>query len=196
VSHEQSETVQLPNGKWVNVYGRETPHAGKVLPGEREYGSVDEAVSAAKLRSHQHGLMYGNKPVPVSPNIPAPQFSPTVPQVGPGSPMYGKPIPRANPVQTNHPDPFAQMSFHELRELRAQMPDAQQFLAPYEHRAYARELMMQDPMKGLGLLGAIPGYQAAKGLGLMASRTGASQPFQQMGQGFLGIGEGLAKYFK
>jgi hypothetical protein len=110
--------------------------------------------------------------------------------------MYGKPIPRANPVQTNHPDPFAQMSFHELRELRAQMPDAQQFLAPYEHRAYARELMMQDPMKGLGLLGAIPGYQAAKGLGLMASRTGASQPFQQMGQGFLGIGEGLAKYFK
>jgi hypothetical protein len=107
--------------------------------------------------------------------------------------MYGKPIPRANPVSANHPDPFAKMGFHELRELRASLPDpeAQKFLAPYEHRAYARELMGQDPIKGLGLLAGIPGYQMAKGLGMMGSRTGSSDPWGQIKGGYTGMGEGL-----
>jgi hypothetical protein len=30
--HEQSETVQLPDGRWVNVYGRAVPKAGQQLP--------------------------------------------------------------------------------------------------------------------------------------------------------------------
>lgn len=136
---------------------------------------------------------YGGKTVPIPGPMPVGMIPPKVPQMGSGQPMFGKPIPRANPISGNHPDPFSRMSFHELRELRASLPDpqAQQFLAPYEHRAYARELMKQDPVKGLGLLGAIPGYQVAKGLGLMGSRTGSSQPFQQMGQGYMGMGEGL-----
>ena len=49
--HEQSETVQLPNGKWINVYGKKTKNAGKKLPGEIEHDTVEDAVDAAKKRS-------------------------------------------------------------------------------------------------------------------------------------------------
>lgn len=93
---------------------------------------------------------------------------------------------------------FDEMSFAELRRLRDSLPDpkAQEFLAPYEHRAFAREYMSQNPLMGLGLLGAIPGYQMAKGLGLIGSRTGFTNPFRQMGQGFMGIGEGLSEFIR
>jgi hypothetical protein len=92
---------------------------------------------------------------------------------------------------------FEGMSFEELRRLRASLPDpmAQRFLAPYEHRAFAREYMRENPFKGLGLLAGIPGYQLAKGMGLMGSRTGFSDPLRQMGQGYLGVGEGLGALF-
>jgi hypothetical protein len=93
---------------------------------------------------------------------------------------------------------FEGMSFHELRALRAANPDpmAQKFLAPYEHRAYAREYMGQNPLGGLSLLAGIPGYQVAKGLGLVGSRTGSSDPLRQMGQGYMGMGEGLLGLFR
>lgn len=55
MSHEQSETVQLKNGKWVNVYGRRTAKAGQRLPDDGEYDTVDEAVKAAKKRSKAAG---------------------------------------------------------------------------------------------------------------------------------------------
>jgi hypothetical protein len=140
---------------------------------------------------------YGGKPVPVPGPMPVGMVPPaTMPQVGLGQPMFGRPIPRANPVQTNHRDPFAEMSFEELRLLREKLPHAQQFLAPYEHRAFARELMGQNPIKGLGLLGGIPGYQVAKGLGLVGSRTGSSDPWGQMKQGYMGMGEGLMGLFR
>jgi len=50
MSHEQSETVER-DGKFYNVYGRNTPKAGQDLPGERPYDSLSEAVLAAKRRS-------------------------------------------------------------------------------------------------------------------------------------------------
>lgn len=58
--HEQSETILDKLGRWINVYGRNTPQAGQPLPPqhdfEREsYGTVEEAVDAAKRRSSQHG---------------------------------------------------------------------------------------------------------------------------------------------
>lgn len=56
MAHEQSETVQLANGKWTNVYGRDTSKAGEKLPDEREYDSVEEAVRMAQRRSRIHGL--------------------------------------------------------------------------------------------------------------------------------------------
>jgi hypothetical protein len=138
---------------------------------------------------------YGGKPVPVPPSV-MPAMAPQAAQIAPGTPMYGKPIPRANPVSANHPDPFSMMSFDELRMLRERMPNAQQFLAPYEHRAFAREYVMQNPALGMGLMGAIPGYQVAKGLGLMGSRTGLGNPLGQMGQGYMGMGEGLLGYLR
>jgi len=49
--HEQSETIQLSNGKFTNVFGRKTKNAGKKLPGEIEYDTLNEAVNAAKKRS-------------------------------------------------------------------------------------------------------------------------------------------------
>ena len=53
--HEQSETVQAPDGRWINVYGRGTQKAGQPLPGLPTYGTVDEAVAAAKARSSAAG---------------------------------------------------------------------------------------------------------------------------------------------
>jgi len=52
--HEQSETVER-DGKFFNVYGVNTPSAGKVLPGEPAYNTLKEAVTAAKNRSEQYG---------------------------------------------------------------------------------------------------------------------------------------------
>lgn len=49
--HEQSETIQRKDGRWVNVYGRDLPQAGRQLPGTMDYGTMEEAVSAAKARS-------------------------------------------------------------------------------------------------------------------------------------------------
>ena len=58
MSHEQSETIQLQNGKWTNVYGRNTKNPGQKLPGEKEYDSADEAVNAAKKRSKSFDKSY------------------------------------------------------------------------------------------------------------------------------------------
>lgn len=52
--HEQSETVQRPDGRWINIYGAATPNAGKPLPGMPEYPTVGAAVTAAKARSAAH----------------------------------------------------------------------------------------------------------------------------------------------
>ena len=54
--HEQSETIQDAQGRWINVYGRGTPRAGQPLPPVHDfeqdsYDSVEEAVAAAKRRS-------------------------------------------------------------------------------------------------------------------------------------------------
>jgi len=51
MSHEQSETIQRKDGKWVNVYGKKLKKAGKQLPGSGVYDTVESAVEAAKKRS-------------------------------------------------------------------------------------------------------------------------------------------------
>lgn len=54
--HEQSETIQRDDGKWINIYGRNTPQAGTPLPYEgNEYETVEEAERAAQQRSDEHG---------------------------------------------------------------------------------------------------------------------------------------------
>jgi hypothetical protein len=56
MAHEQSETIQRPDGRWVNVYGAKTATPGKPLPPiydfeQASYDTVAEAVAAAKKRS-------------------------------------------------------------------------------------------------------------------------------------------------
>lgn len=52
--HEQSETIER-DGKFFNVYGRETKNAGLPLPGEPAYDTMEEAVAGAKRRSDNSG---------------------------------------------------------------------------------------------------------------------------------------------
>ena len=72
VHHEQSETIQRADGKWVNVYGRATGQAGQPLPPrfpyERDaYDTVEEAVAAASRRSQDEGRL---SPPPIMPQGP------------------------------------------------------------------------------------------------------------------------------
>lgn len=56
--HEQSETVKREDGKWINVYGRNTPQAGQQLPGTAVHDTVESAVDEARKRSEsfdEHG---------------------------------------------------------------------------------------------------------------------------------------------
>ncbi len=73
-------------------------------------------------------------------------------------------------------------------------PATHALLAGREHRAYARETVADNPLMALSLLVATPAYQLAKLGGLTNSRSAPSM--SQMGQGLLGIGEGLYQRFK
>lgn len=89
-------------------------------------------------------------------------------------------------------DQLAKMPWDELNKLRAVYRGQQDQLrlAPYEHRAYAREQVQQNPSMApiYGLM--TPGYQALKlATGGEGSRTPAS--LAELKQGWLGTGEGL-----
>ena len=88
---------------------------------------------------------------------------------------------------------LAQLSFGELmrmREAAGQDATAQGRIAPYEHRAFVREATQESPLRSLGFIAAIPGYQVAKATGLMSSRTGSTQPWAQILEGYKGLAEG------
>lgn len=84
------------------------------------------------------------------------------------------------------------MSWDELLAMRSALngnPEAQKAIAPYEHRAYAREAVQENPLNAVGYAFMIPGYQAAKAVGLLGARTRPS--WEQLKQGYKGVGEGL-----
>lgn len=70
----------------------------------------------------------------------------------------------------------------------------QDLLAGYEHRAYARETSKDNPWMGASIAVSTPLYQLAKLAGLTNSRSAPS--LSQMGQGLLGVGEGLLQRWK
>lgn len=90
---------------------------------------------------------------------------------------------------------YAGMGHSDLYNMRAQQPANQNELAPYEHRAFAREFMQESPLAAaVSLPFAIPAYTAYKAMGLGNSR---SQPsLEQMKQGYVGYGEGLLNLLK
>jgi len=86
-------------------------------------------------------------------------------------------------------DDLERKSWLELIQMRAQAPQEMQgLLAPYEHRAYAREDIAERPWLALAYLLMVPGYQALK-----AVRGGArtNPSLEQVKQGYIGVGEGL-----
>lgn len=105
---------------------------------------------------------------------------------------------------------LAEASFESMTRAR-NAPEAaglQQVLAPYEHRAYLREMAADSPILGT-VAGTVmaPGYEAMKALppsmqraaaaltpalDVTKSRSGASM--ESVKQGLLGTAEGLAQY--
>jgi hypothetical protein len=97
---------------------------------------------------------------------------------------------------------LANKSLDELMFMRAQAGkdmNAQQQIAPYEHRAWAREVVGQNPLMALPYAVMIPGYQAAKAVGLLQSNDPnhpTTRPsWEQLKQGFTGVGEGLLNWY-
>lgn len=83
-------------------------------------------------------------------------------------------------------------SHMDLLMLRSQVsdPNLQAFIAPFEHRAYARERAQEAPIQSaLSFPFLIPAYAALKALGIQKARTKPS--LEQVIQGFAGLAEGL-----
>jgi len=91
------------------------------------------------------------------------------------------------------PRQLAEMDHATLYRMREYVrdPELQRLLAAFEHRAFSREATRENPAMALPLLFATPLYTAGKATGLIKSRTPAS--WDQLGQGLLGIGEGLIR---
>lgn len=92
-------------------------------------------------------------------------------------------------------DNYKKLSWQELQMLRdkhAGNQKLQQQLAPFEHRAYARESVSENPLNALKFAFMIPGYQAAKAVGALDSDSSTTPvSLDQFTQGFAGVGDGL-----
>lgn len=89
-------------------------------------------------------------------------------------------------------DQLSKMPWDELNKLRAvyRQQQDQNRLAPYEHRAYAREMTQANPIAAPVYAMMPPAYQALKvATGGQGSRTTAS--WDELKQGMIGTGEGL-----
>lgn len=90
-------------------------------------------------------------------------------------------------------DEMSGMSHADLYNLRDKFrPDdksSHDAIAPFEHRAFAREIIKENPLMALPVAASVPTYTAAKAVGLWDGRSGAS--LEELKQGFIGIGEGV-----
>jgi hypothetical protein len=85
---------------------------------------------------------------------------------------------------------LAEMDHAALYQARSRAPAQMQgLLSPYEHRAFAREATQENPLMALPIAAGTLAYQPYKAL--MGARSAPS--FDQVGQGLLGVGEGLAR---
>jgi len=87
------------------------------------------------------------------------------------------------------PQELGKMNHASLYSARQYVPAEQQnAISPYEHRAFAREATAENPWMGLPIAVGTLAYQPYKMI-QGQSRSGAS--LDQVGQGLLGVGEGL-----
>lgn len=92
------------------------------------------------------------------------------------------------------PGQLENMSHSDLYAARMGAPaQSQATLAPYEHQAFAREWVGENPLNALSAAAAIPLYTAYKASGLSNARSPAS--FAEITQGYKGIGQGLSNWF-
>jgi hypothetical protein len=86
---------------------------------------------------------------------------------------------------------LGEMPHEELYRMRASAaPEMQGMLAPFEHRAFAREFAQESPVKAaLSLPFAVPAYSLAKALGLQKARTPATM--DEVFAGYHGLAEGM-----
>jgi hypothetical protein len=86
------------------------------------------------------------------------------------------------------PEQLAAMDHATLYNARAHIPQEQQgLLAPYEHRAFAREATQENPLLALPIAAGTLAYPFYKQFS--PGRSPAS--LSQVGQGLTGVGEGF-----
>lgn len=92
------------------------------------------------------------------------------------------------------------MSHEDLVRLRLNSPDdqeLQQRIAPYEHRAFAREVTKDNPLMAVPVGLATPMYQAKKYMErpfITAKPDDTPSSLEQLQQGYMGINDGLNRY--
>lgn len=100
----------------------------------------------------------------------------------------------AESLRALSPQQLSGMDHASLYAARQYVPKEQQGdISPYEHRAFAREATAENPWMGLPIAAGTLAYQPYKML-MGKSRSGAS--LDQVGQGLLGVGEGLWEAFQ
>lgn len=87
------------------------------------------------------------------------------------------------------PKQLAGMDHSTLYSARQYIPREQQnAISPYEHRAFAREASMENPLMALPIAAGTMLYQPYKAL---MGQSRSAPALDQVTQGFAGIGEGL-----
>lgn len=85
---------------------------------------------------------------------------------------------------------LATLSHALLYQARERIPREQQnLISPFEHRAFAREAIAENPLMALPIAASIPAYQLYK---LIDGGSRSSPSIDQVLQGFIGVGEGLS----
>jgi hypothetical protein len=82
------------------------------------------------------------------------------------------------------------LSWEELLALREKAvgQQAQNKAANYEHQAYARDVVQENPLMAVPMAAMIPAYQVYKGIRGGARSQGG---FEQMAHGYSGVLQGL-----
>lgn len=92
-----------------------------------------------------------------------------------------------------NPEDLAGLSHSLLYGARGHAkPEDQKKIAKYEHRAFARESVAENPLMAASLTAAIPAYQIYK---LMNSQSRSGFDPSQVLESFVGVGEGLQQAF-
>jgi hypothetical protein len=170
---EYTVTEQFPDGRWFNV---PTIHNGVQYDPATQWDEIMEHVRRARAS----GWEFPNFESLEEAEAAARRRSEAIGNVRRMKPSSQSPLGMFDSV-------LARMPHAELVKLRrGASPEEQARLAPFEHRAFAREWAQESPVAAtVSLPFAIPAYTAAKALGLQKARSPAS--LGEMAHGFRGM---------